>query len=196
MMIIGVYQPIQPIPMAWNLLPMKTKTATNSINSKLSHPVSWWVRLAAARRELFWLAMSRRARLKRLKALAPKRFPTVKSGAPTKVTALTPLKSSGNEVIMARRMSPIQTPPRPVFSAIISPYLATFLPEKKMIRMQKINLIQTKSYLLRSIHFISASWKCQHLLYLREDDYNSKVILIGVRICTFIVSTVDSPFST
>ena len=69
----------------------------------------------------------------------------VKSGTPTRVTALTPVKSSGREVSMARRISPTHTPPSLVLSAIISPYLAAFLPEKRMIKIQKINFIHTKA---------------------------------------------------
>ena len=76
--------------------------------------------------------------------MAPKRLPIVKSGAPTRVTALIPVKSSGREVTAARRTSPIHNPPRPVLRAIMSPYLATLLPEKKMIKTHKINFTQTK----------------------------------------------------
>jgi hypothetical protein len=67
----------------------------------------------------------------------------VKSGALTRVTALIPVKSSGSEVTRARSTTPIQTLPSPVLMAMISPYLATALPEKKITATQKTNFNQT-----------------------------------------------------
>ena len=81
--------------------------ATTITNPRLSHPVSKWVGLTEARREPFCRNISRRARFSRLKALAPRRSPTVRSGASTRVMALMPVKSSGSDVIMAMRISPI-----------------------------------------------------------------------------------------
>ena len=144
---IGVYQPIQPKDMLKKWWLIKMEAATTDTRMKLAHPVRRWLELTAVRIEPFWRIISRRARLNRLKAFAPRISPMVRSGASTMSMALMPVKSSGNEVINAIRIRPVQTPPSPVLSAIMSPYLAILFPEKKIMMIHNINLTQTKFYL-------------------------------------------------
>jgi hypothetical protein len=80
----------------------------------------------------------------RLNRQLPKKVPKAKSGSPTKATELTPVASSGMDVINARNTRPTHIPPRPVFSAIASPYLASFVPANRIIARQMINFNQTK----------------------------------------------------
>ncbi|MBA7572122.1 hypothetical protein ES708_13898 [subsurface metagenome] len=72
----------------------------------------------------------------RLKRQLPRRVPIAKSGRPTKATELMPVTNSGTEVIAASRTRPIQSPLKPVFSAIASPYLASLVPAKRMMARQ------------------------------------------------------------
>jgi hypothetical protein len=53
----------------------------------------------------------------------------------------------------------------------MSPYLATFPPEKKIIRMQMNSLTQTNTnkYLLCSCHFIGLKLKCQYLHLIKRE---------------------------
>lgn len=55
--------------------------------------------------------------------------PTAISGTSAYVTELIPVTSSGRDVTDAMRTTPIHVLPRPVFSAIISPYLESLVPE-------------------------------------------------------------------
>ena len=159
----------------------KREMATTRTSSRLNHPVRRWVGLTVARRIPFRWKMSSKARFSRLKALAPMRLPTVKSGASTRVTALIPVKSSGSDVIAATTIIPIHTCPMPVLSAIISPYLATFFPEKKIINIQITSLSQTKVYLCHSCfsYFIGIRPKCQHTLLKKANSCYNSLILRG-----------------
>jgi hypothetical protein len=74
----------------------------------------------------------------------PKRSPRVKSGFPTKATELMPVASSGKEVIAARRTTPTQIRPSPVFPAMASPYLESFVPATSITARQIANFTQTK----------------------------------------------------
>jgi len=88
--------------------------------------------------------ISNKARMRRLKRQLPKIVPKARSGTPTKAAELTPVTSSGAEVIAARSTRPIHIPPIPVFSAIISPYLASFVPATRIMTRQRRNFNQTK----------------------------------------------------
>ena len=103
--------------------------------------------------ELAWLKtgagrymISNKAKIARLKRQLPKRSPKARSGSLTKATALTPVTSSGMEVIAARSSRPIHILPRPVFSAIASPYRASLVPANRMIARQAANFNQTKTW--------------------------------------------------
>lgn len=89
--------------------------------------------------------ISSMARVNILIMQAPSRSPNAKSGILTKAAAETPFASSGKEVIIARRTTPIQAWDNPVFSAMTSPYLVSFDPAMKMIAAQMINFSQTIS---------------------------------------------------
>jgi hypothetical protein len=81
----------------------------------------------------------------RLREQLPKRVPKAKSGKPTTAAELTPVTNSGIEVIAARSTNPIHTRPKPVFSAIASPYRASFVPANRIIARHGANLNQTKA---------------------------------------------------
>jgi len=83
------------------------------------------------------------ARITRLNRQLPKRLPTAKSGSLTRAAALTPVTNSGMEVTAARSTSPIHILPKPVFSAIASPYRASFVPANRMLARQAANFNQT-----------------------------------------------------
>jgi len=67
----------------------------------------------------------------------------VKSGALTNTVLPIPVKIYGRLVVTATNTTPIHSPPKPVFSAMTSPYLATRLPLKKIIIVQIANFNQT-----------------------------------------------------
>ena len=75
----------------------------------------------------------------------PKRSPRVKSGFPNMATELMPVANSGSEVIVARSNTPIQMRPSPVFSAMMSPYLDSFVPATSKIARQITNFTQTSA---------------------------------------------------
>ena len=64
--------------------------------------------------------MSSKPMMNRLNRLLPKASPTARSGASTSVMALTPVPSSGREVAVASKTTPMNDRPKPVFSAITS----------------------------------------------------------------------------
>jgi len=66
--------------------------------------------------------ISSKARIARLKAQLPRRVPRAKLGEWTNATELTEVTSSGMVVTKAMSTTPIHILPRPVFSAITSPY--------------------------------------------------------------------------
>jgi hypothetical protein len=88
--------------------------------------------------------MSIRAKIERLNRQLPNKVPRPKSGSPTKAAELIPVTSSGAEVMAARNIRPTHIPPKPVFSAIASPYRASFVPANKMMTRQARNFNQTK----------------------------------------------------
>jgi hypothetical protein len=61
------------------------------------------------------------------------------------VTELTAVTTSGKEVAVARSITPIQTRPNPVLSAIAHPYRDNFAPETRTRATQAANFIQIKS---------------------------------------------------
>ena len=94
--------------------------------------------------------ISSKARIVRLNMQLPSRVPSARlgsltSGSPTRVTELTPVTSSGTEVMAARSTRPIHIPPSPVFSAITSPYRASFVPANRMMTRHARNFNQTKA---------------------------------------------------
>jgi len=90
-----------------------------------------------------------------LKVQLPSTLPTAKSGALTKVTALTEAASSGMEVIIAMAIRPIHILPKPVFLAMASPYRASLVPENRMITTQTLNLSQTTPFVKYVLRFIT-----------------------------------------
>ena len=62
--------------------------------------------------------------IKMLNILLPNASPAARSGSPTKRIELSPVPSSGKDVAVARRITPINERPYPVFSAITSAALA------------------------------------------------------------------------
>ncbi len=54
-------------------------------------------------------------------------------------TELMPVISSGRDVTLAIRIRPIHALPRPVFSAITSPYFDNLIPENTIIAEHTIN---------------------------------------------------------
>ncbi|MBA7470491.1 hypothetical protein ES707_05778 [subsurface metagenome] len=88
--------------------------------------------------------ISSKARIVRLNMQLPSRVPSARLGSPTKAAELTPVINSGAEVIAARSTRPIHIPPSPVFSAITSPYRASFVPANRMMTRQARNFNQTK----------------------------------------------------
>jgi len=92
--------------------------------------------------------ISSKARIERLNKQLPKRVPKAKSGEEglTKATELILVTSSGIVVIAAMSTSPIHIRPKPVFSAIASPYRASFVPANRMMARHRTNLNQIKGY--------------------------------------------------
>ena len=70
--------------------------------------------------------------MNRLNRLLPKASPTARSGASTSVMALTPVPSSGKEVAVASRTTPMNERPNPVLSAMMSADLARKLDARRM----------------------------------------------------------------
>jgi len=108
-------------------------TPANSICLELA-----WFRTGPLRHK-----MSSKAMITRLKMQLPNSVPKPKSGSPMSAAELTPVTASGIEVIIARSTRPTHILPKPVFSAIASPYRASFVPENRMITTHRINLNQT-----------------------------------------------------
>jgi len=98
-----------------------------------------WLKIDAGR-----YMISTKAKIARLKIQLPRRSPRARSGSLTKAAELTAETSSGTEVMAASSTRPIHIPPRPVFSAMASPYRANLVPAKKMIAKQAVNFNQTK----------------------------------------------------
>jgi hypothetical protein len=90
--------------------------------------------------------ISSKAIIARLREQLPRMVPKAKSAEPTKPAELAPVTNSGIEVIAARSTNPIHTRPRPVFSAIASPYRANLIPANKIMARHRTNLTQTTVY--------------------------------------------------
>ena len=82
----------------------------------------------------------------RLNIQLPSSVPIARSGSLTRVAELTPVINSGAEVTPARSTSPIHIRPSLVFSAIASPYRASFVPANRMMTRQARNFNQTKTW--------------------------------------------------
>jgi hypothetical protein len=89
--------------------------------------------------------ISKKPNMTRLNRQLPKRSPKARSGSLTKADALTAVTNSGIEVMTARSTRPIHILPKPVFSAIASPYRASLVPANRMIIKQAVNFNQTKN---------------------------------------------------
>src|SRR3989338_717844 len=94
-----------------------------------------------------------------LKTQLPIISPSAILGVSAIATELMPVISSGRDVTLAMRMSPIHALPSPVFSAIISPYLESLMPQKTITAEQKINSSHTMSIL--NLLFLSENYKKQ-----------------------------------
>ena len=88
--------------------------------------------------------ISSKARIVRLNMQLPSRVPKARSGRPIRTAELTPVTSSGTDVMAAKSIRPIHIPPKPVFLAITSPYRASFVPASRMMTRQARNFNQTK----------------------------------------------------
>jgi hypothetical protein len=114
--------------------------------SKIPHPADiMCLGLAWLKTGVRGWRTSIKARIERLKQQLPTSVPKAKSGEATKAAELTPVTSSGIVVMAARSTRPIHIRPKPVFSAIASPYRAKFVPENKMIATHRTNLSQIKA---------------------------------------------------
>jgi hypothetical protein len=101
----------------------------------------------------------------------PKRSPRVKSGFPNMATELMPVASSGSEVIVARSTTPIQMRPSPVFSAMMSPYLDSFVPATSKIARQITNFIQTSAVSYACLlHQNNIIFRCAGVEAMAQDD--------------------------
>jgi hypothetical protein len=129
-----------------NLSPAKILPAARAISNIPIPTDSIWPRLALLRIGVPRCSTSSKARIRRLNRQLPKRVPKARSGSLTRATALTPVASSGIEVTIAKSTRPIHSLPRPVFSAIASPYRASFVPANRMITRHRINFNQTKDW--------------------------------------------------
>lgn len=98
-----------------------------------------WLRIGPWRKRI-----SNRAMRVRLNRQLPKRVPMAKSGRPTRAAELTPVTSSGTEVMAASSTRPIHSPPTPVFSPIASPYRASLVPANRMMARQATYCNQTR----------------------------------------------------
>ena len=98
-----------------------------------------WLKIGAGRYKT-----SNKARIARLNMQLPKSVPRAKSGSPTRAAELTPVTNSGMEVTIATSTKPIHILPKPVFSAIASPYRARCVPANKMMTKHRRNFTQTK----------------------------------------------------
>ncbi len=89
--------------------------------------------------------ISSKAIIVRLNMQLPNRVPSARSGSPTRATELTPVTSSGMEVMAARSTRPIHILPSPVFSAMTSPYRASFVPANRIMTRLVRNFNQSKA---------------------------------------------------
>ena len=138
--------PTHPRANPENLPPARIAPPAMAI-SNIPQPAEAMCReLAALKTGVRRWRISSKAMMARLRQQLPNRIPKAKSGEPTKATELTPVTSSGIEVMAARSTSPIHTRPSPVFSAIASPYRANFVPANKMMARHRTNLNQTIDY--------------------------------------------------
>jgi len=147
--------PIHPKDNPENLCPAKMPPAAIAISSIPQPADNMCSELALLKSGVRRCRTSSKARMARLMAQLPKRVPTARSGERTRATELTPVTSSGMEVIAARSNSPIQIRPTPVFSPIASPYRTAFVPANRMMTRHRTNLSQTnaeQSYYIEDKH--------------------------------------------
>jgi len=142
MIILGT--PSQPKDSPENFAPTKMVMAVKPISKipaidDLICPI-----LASLRTGVRRCTTSTTARIRRLKMQLPIRVPIARSGTLTRATALIPVVSSGMEVIKARSTKPIHSLPKPVLSAITSPYRASLVPANRMMARQTTNFTQTQ----------------------------------------------------
>jgi hypothetical protein len=143
MKIIMLEMPTHPRANPENFCPARILPAAMAI-SNIPQPADTiclelaWLKSGVRRRRI-----SSKAKMTRLRQQLPKRVPTARSGSLTKAAALTPVASSGMEVMAARSISPIHIRLRLVFSAIASPYRASFVPANKIMARHRMNLNQT-----------------------------------------------------
>jgi len=123
----------------------KMLIVAKAMSSITRPPTSTCPLLTLVNRGSWRCRISNNAIVIRLNRLLPKASPKARLGAPTKATALIPVNSSGKEVAVAMSNRPIHTPPSPVLSAIISPYLDSLVPANKTTSRQTINFAQIKS---------------------------------------------------
>src|SRR5688572_21300105 len=106
----------------------------------------------------------------RLKRQLPSTAPAARFGSFNHATAETPAASSGKEVTPAIRIAPIHARPKPVFSAITSPYFESREPA------QKINTAQRRSS-IQSMLFV----------YLGKQPANRPETLLGFFVIGFFI---------
>jgi len=145
MMILGI--PTHPRTIPGNRAPARIPPAAIAISNMPKPTDAVCLGLASVKTGVWAWRISSKARIERLNKQLPKRVPKAKSGEGglTKATELTLVTSSGMVVIAAMSISPIHIRPKPVFSAIASPYRASFVPENKMTARHRTNFNQTKN---------------------------------------------------
>ena len=125
--------------------PTSIPTAAMAMSSAPQPPVVICLGLATDNTGVRKWRMSSKAKMERLKQQLPRRVPKAKSGECTSTTELTEVTSSGMVVTNAISTTPIHIRPSPVFSAITSPYRASFVPANKITARQIANLNQIKA---------------------------------------------------
>jgi len=137
--------PTHPSVKKENLRPATIPAAAMAMSSAPQPPVMICLGLATDKTGVREWRMSSKARMERLKQQLPRRVPKARSGEWTSATELTEVTSSGMVVINAIRSTPIHIRPRPVFSAITSPYRASFVPANRITAKQTANSNQIKN---------------------------------------------------
>ena len=96
------------------------------------------------RNDLFLQYASNTTTMSKLNILLPKTSPAAKSGASSLDTAFIPVPSSGSEVAVANKTTPIKDLPNPVFVAILSADFAKYFDVNKITEAAIINCIHGK----------------------------------------------------
>jgi len=146
--IIMLGMPTHPRANLENLAPARIPPAAIVISNIPQPADAVCLGLASVKTGVERWRISSKARIERLNMQLPKRVPKAKSGEGglTKATELTLVTSSGIVVMAAMSTSPIHIRPKPVFSAIASPYRANFVPANRIIARHRRNLNQIKGY--------------------------------------------------